>query len=124
MEMSLQAMIVKKELELREGHRMFTASSSRFKVATGSTTFSRTKAGKQLGRAAQLRPDSESDSLVFDWGSQIGRWSAAAATGLSSSSRSTEFDSALEDTRKDLILYITRKQQEAGRVAARMIGKN
>lgn len=109
--------VVAQELRLRESHRMFTASSARFKGKSfGKTrTFSQLN-GKPLGAAK-----GDEDSFVFDWGTQVGRWSGMAAAGLTSASRRQVLDPALRETEADMLKYITRKQTEAARNAARIM---
>jgi hypothetical protein len=118
---TLQALLAQQELKLREGHRMFTASSMAFRGPMRSTTFSTTKAGRQLGRGRPVKAASESDAFEFEWGTSIGKWSGVAAIGLNTPSRRAVMDPALDATRKDMIVYIERKHNEAARRAAAAI---
>jgi hypothetical protein len=118
--LTLQALLAKQELKLREGHRMFTASSSRFRGDLSSTTYSTSGLGRPLGRG-QPSHGQDVDTFTFDWGSQVGEWSGVAARGLNAPSRRHLFNPALNDTRQDMMTYIYRKQQENGRRAARIL---
>jgi hypothetical protein len=112
--------LASQELRLREGHRMFTASSARFRGDLKQTTFSRTRSGKQLGRAKPVPGGEEKDSFVFDWSGQIAEWSGVAAVGLTSPNRRKAFGPALEDARRNMLTYIDRKHHEAAQRARRV----
>lgn len=114
------ALMAQQELRLRESHRMFTASAARFKGALQAKVFSYSK-GKQVGVATPIPGDADKDSFEFEWGSQVAKWSGVAAVGLNKETRRTVFGPAMNDTRKDMLAYITRKQQEIGRRAARVL---
>jgi hypothetical protein len=115
---TLQALLAQQEIKLREGHRMFTASSMVFKGPMTSATFSTTKASRQLGRARPARVSSDADSFEFEWGQSVGKWSGIAAVGLNTPSRRAVMDPALDATRKDMIVYIQRKHDQAAKQAA------
>lgn len=117
---STQALLAAQELRLRESHRAFTTSSVRFRGDMKQTTFSMQK-GRQTGRAKPVSKGAELDEYHFEWSSQIGRFAAMAATGLGHQKARTSFADALVDTRRDMDVYIARKQQEAARAAARSV---
>lgn len=117
---TLQALLAKQELKLREEHRLFTASSTRFKVNPEASTFSISKLRTPLGKASPKQGPDES-SFAFEWGSAVAKWSGEAAKGLNSAARRKLFDPALNDTRLDALKYIDRKQKEAGQRAARVL---
>jgi hypothetical protein len=117
---TLQALLAQQELKLREGHRLFSAMSARFKGDLKGVTMS-TKNGKPLGRGRSVGESEEASGFVFDWGNAVGKWSTVAAVGLTSPSRVRLHEEALNDTRLDMLTYVARKQDEAARNAARTV---
>lgn len=110
---------IAQELRLREGHRMFTAMSGRFKGDMRTTTFSYSK-GKQVGRATPTAT-AESSATVFEWSGGVGKWAGVAATGLTNPSRQQAQSEALIATRGEMLIDLARAHEQAARNAARSV---
>ncbi len=117
---ALQGLIQEQELRLREGHRMFTAMSARFKGDMKATTFSYSK-GKQTGRGSHVKEGAFSDRYDFDWSGAVGKWAGVAATGLTNQSRIQIQDEALKKTNSEMLLDLARVHEQAARNAARSV---
>lgn len=106
------------EMKLRDARRMYTASASKFKGPKDSESFAVSNGQKQIGRLKHTEVGNQSGA-EFEWGGKLNRWSKMAATGLSSASRRGGFEKAIRETSRDMLLYITKKQNQIGRSIAR-----
>ncbi len=117
---NVQQALMEQEIKLREGRRMFTAFAGKFSGSFEQPTFAKLK-GDTLGKAEQ-HADQEMNELRFEWDSNVGKWSAVSATGLTNAKRIAAFGAALVNVRNDMIVYIKRQQAKAATAAIKNAG--
>lgn len=119
--LTLQNFLVRQELNLRESHSKFLASSMIFRGAKhGGLSWSVGKGATKLGQALELSRG-ENDVFAFDWNGSVSKASGQAATGLLKPEAQKRIAAALNDTRLDMLKYIRGEHKKAANAAARSI---
>lgn len=111
--LNLQALMVQRELNLRESGRGFTAFSARFARLSEVKPGSRKKWLDRYSRylaSAGIAATNNSGTLEFSWGG--GGSSDQAARSLQRPRAQAAIAAAIQDVRKDILKYVERKDRE------------
>jgi hypothetical protein len=108
---NLQALMIARELAVRESGRGFLATGSKFPRTLKVHHAAISKFGVQISQAA-LAGNGDGATLSFDWSRSQSELSGSAASGLSKPRATAVTALALRDTADDIGVYLQRKDEE------------
>lgn len=112
--MNLQALMVQREIAVRESGRAFLAVSARYPKTLQNEQRAHSRYGPILSAAGL---NANKDTLTFSWDSSKSQLSGEAAGALDKPKARAAIALALRDTTDDVLEYVNRKVAETGREA-------
>lgn len=108
---TLGQQLVKREIGRRESGRMFLAVSANYPIKLKGEEAATTKTGYKLSGVSMLLGQDE-HRLNFTWKGAGGNLAKSAAEGVSKPRGVAAINSAIDDTRADILTYVQKKQME------------
>jgi hypothetical protein len=112
--MNLQALMVQRELNVRESGRQFLSVTARYPKTLRDEQFAHSRYGPILSEAGL---NANKDTLTFGWDSSKSNLSGEAAGALDKPKARYAIALALRDTTADILEYTNRKIEENGKEA-------
>jgi len=111
---NLAAIMVQRELSVRESGRAFLSTTARYPRTLKRKNIARSRYGPTLASAGLEQND---ETLRFTWDASRSTLAASGVKGINRTKARTMIALAIHDVTADIDVYINRKEREAGRKA-------